>query len=291
MTTSKRTITIWGILFILLGGALWFLRPLAFMTPAPELNTAPRAGKDTDPANTPGHADLRIYGTAWGLTLATDGSGIYNEILRLALVGSRVPATYDVRPYRRAKALFSRDQNSCLYPSNIPLLMNGGEIDGPDGYLDSAGLLHVKVFVFAPHGSRPPSGIRDIDGQSVAYAMGSRIPHFLRDAQGADFIAVADETDKARMLLTGRVNLITAALPDAKFVYDQLGTDLPPFDPAYELNDTLVRVTCHDSAAARAFLAAFNASIKNLKANGVLETLLSGQGLDPKLYAPGTPVQ
>ncbi|NVJ98227.1 MAG: hypothetical protein HWE25_08745 [Alphaproteobacteria bacterium] len=226
---------------------------------------------------------LQIYGTNWGETLATDGTGFYNDLVKLALSGFDV--RYDIRPYRRAKALFLRGAASCLYPSNIQLLIDGQEIESPDGFIDTDGFLVVKVFVFSKPGTKPPSTVAEINHKSVAYAMGSRVPFFLRNAN-ADFIAVSDETDKAQMLLSGRVDLMSAAMPDAKFVFDGLGTPMPPFDANYLLNDTVVRITCHDTPGTRAFVAAFNEHLASLGNSGALSSLISSAGLDADLYLP-----
>lgn len=273
---GKIRLMIGGVLFGALAGLVHFLSPED--RPAP--GTLPQPEK-TVAATVKG---VQIFGTGWGRTLAADGTGFYNDLVTLTLDG--LPVSYTVSPYRRAKAVFLRGNPGCLYPSNIPLLIAGGEIDSSEGYIDTDGFLTVKVFVFSRPGTAPPASIHDIDHRSVAYAMGSRVPYFLKDAN-ADFIAVADETDKARMLLSGRVDLISAALPDAKFVFDELGQPLPPFDPTYKLNDTLVRITCHDTPENRAFVQAFNNQLGDLRKTGALAALFEQAGLDVTLYLPG----
>lgn len=228
---------------------------------------------------------VQIYGTAWGMTLSEDGSGFYNELIRLFLDGLETPVQYDILPYRRAKALFYRNTESCLYPSNIDLLMDGGEISSADGLIDTRGILNVKVYVFSPPGTAPPASAHDVDHRSVAYAMGSRVPFFLRGAN-ADFIAVANESDKARMLLSGRVDLMTAAMPDAKFVFEAMQKPLPPFNPEYELNNTLARVTCHDTPKNRAFVAAFNTHAMAVLKGGKAHALMLENRLDAASYLP-----
>jgi len=228
----------------------------------------------------------RIYGTAWGPTLANDGSGFYSDLVRLVLDGAGGDAAYIPRPYRRAKLLFYRDKDSCLFPSNIPLLLKGGEIESADGLVDSAPFLSVKVFVFSAPGTGPVRGIEDINGKSMAYAMGSRVPHFLSAAKNTNFIAVSDEVDKARMLLTGRVDLMTAAVPDAVFVFRSLGEEMPPFDPAYLLNDTQISITCFSTPQNLDFIRRFNGRIAQLMSGGQLLRFFLKHDLDPAIYLP-----
>ncbi|WP_286830522.1 MULTISPECIES: hypothetical protein [Kordiimonas] len=278
----KNTVLAWGVV-VLLGG----LVVMVFLLPAPVSEhsadtMAPTASEPTTPVSEEG---VHIYSTAWGMTLAEDGSGFYNDLAALFLSGLDTPYNYDIRPYRRAKALFLRDNSSCLYPSNIELLQDGGEIASADSFIDTSGLLQVKVYIFSPQGTKPPASIADVSQKLVAYAMGSRIPFFLKEAN-ADFIAVANESDKARMLLTGRVDMMTAAMPDAQFVFNALGQPLPAFDPSYELNDTQVRITCHNTPTTRAFIDAFNERATTVLESGELQAFFVKNILDPKLYTP-----
>lgn len=231
-------------------------------------------------------AQNTVYGTAWGPTLANDGSGFYSDLIRLALDGLETKTSYVPRPYRRAKLLFYRDKDSCLFPSNIPLLLNGGEIESADGFVDSAPFLSVKVFVFSAPGAGPVRGIEDINGKSMAYAMGSRVPHFLSGAKNTKFIAVSDEVDKARMLLTGRVDLMTAAVPDAVFVFRNLGQEMPPFDSDYLLNDTQISITCFATPQNLDFIRRFNTRIAQLMSGGQLRQFFLQHKLDPAIYMP-----
>ncbi|WP_262690089.1 hypothetical protein [Kordiimonas aestuarii] len=226
-----------------------------------------------------------LYATDWGLTLKGDGTGFYNELAQFVLDGREGDVAYTILPYRRAKSLFHRGQTSCLYPSNIQLLLDGGEVADGTGLIDSHAFLRVKVFLFSKTGTAPPKSLGDVDDKSIAYAMGSRVPYFLRDAK-ADYIAVADEVAKAQMLVTGRVDLMSAAMPDAKFVFDKLGVPLPPHDTGYMLNDTAVRITCHDTALTRLFIDKLNKRVDRLISSGALATFMENHGLDGAVYTP-----
>lgn len=242
-----------------------------------------QAASAESPVPAPGH--FPIYATDWGLTLKGDGSGFYNELARFVLTGVSDEPAYTILPYRRAKSIFLRGGGACLYPSNIQLLLDGGEIESTTGFIQSHAFLRVKVFLFSRPGTMPPASIRDVDHKSVAYAMGSRVPYFLKEAN-ADYIAVADEVAKAQMLISGRVDLMSAAMPDAKFVFDKLGAPLAPHDTNYMLNDTAVRITCHDTAATRAFIDRLNTRIDALIVSGELQAFMESHGLNGAVYTP-----
>ncbi|WP_020397936.1 hypothetical protein [Kordiimonas gwangyangensis] len=234
-------------------------------------------------ADTP--ARFPVFATDWGLTLKGDGTGFYNDLARYILEGTSDAGTYTILPYRRAKSAFLHAKEACLYPSNVQLLLDGGEISDASGLIETHAFLRVKVFLFAKPGTQPPATLKDVNDKAVAYAMGSRVPYFLRHAT-ADYIAVADEVAKAQMLLSGRVDLMSAAMPDAKFVFDKLGAPLPPHNTDYMLNDTAVRITCHDSEATRAYVARLNARIDGLIASGALKSFMESYGLDGAVYTP-----
>jgi len=240
--------------------------------------------QDTETA-TVGTPMTHIYATEWGMTLKSDGSGFYNDLARLTVMKADMGAVYEIQPYRRAKARFMDETSSCLYPSNLKLLMDGKEIRSTDGLIQSAPIVRVRVYVFSRPGTTPPASAQGIEHKVLAYAMGSRVPYFLREAN-IDFIAVTDELAKAQMLLSGRVDLMSAAMPDLKFVMDRLGKPLPPFNPAFELNDTQVRVVCHDTPENRDFMAKMDAHMKKITADGTLKDFLTGQGLTAKVYLP-----
>jgi ABC-type amino acid transport substrate-binding protein len=254
--------------------ALKLLAGLALFAQAASADSpAPQAGK------------LAIFATDWGLTLKGDGSGFYNELARYILEGTSDVSTYTILPYRRAKSSFLHAKAACLYPSNIQLLKDGGEIEDATGLIETHSFLRVKVFLFSRPGTTPPASLADVNDKAVAYAMGSRVPYFLRHAT-ADYIAVADEVAKAQMLLSGRVDLMSAAMPDAKFVFDKLGAPLAPHDTNYMLNDTAVRITCHDTEATRALIARLNTRIDALIASGELKAFMESKGLDGAVYTP-----
>jgi hypothetical protein len=224
----------------------------------------------------------KVYATAWGLTLSTDGGGFYNDLGRYILLGLNIG--YDIEPYRRAMRRFYEEQSSCIYPKSILGLIRTKDIDNSVGFIQSIPIQKTFVAVFTPPGSPAVRGPQELAGKRVAYAMGAKVPEYL-GADGAFFIAVANEVDKARMLLTGRVDVMVGNLPDAGLVYSHLGSALPPYDPSYRpFPAASSRVVCHDTPGNRAFMDQLNRRLRSLHSSGDLKRFYEGYGLNASLY-------
>ncbi|NVJ97792.1 MAG: hypothetical protein HWE25_06545 [Alphaproteobacteria bacterium] len=226
-----------------------------------------------------------VLATDWGLTLKSDGSGFYNDLAKLVLPFDHTEIEYEIKPYMRAKRAFLAAESSCLYPNSLDYLVSTGSIESADGFIASKSVIAAQSHVFAPHGSAPPTGPKDLAGKFITYALGSDVPNLLKGAN-ARFVAVSDEVGKARMLLEGRTDLLIAVLPDAKFVFEHLGTDLPPYDPAYSLDSTDIGVICHQTPENITFIAAVNIHIARLLETGQLREFLISQGLNPDAHMP-----
>ncbi|TNE60872.1 MAG: hypothetical protein EP335_17695 [Alphaproteobacteria bacterium] len=250
------------------------------------------AAQAADKANTPvpeAGPPTHIYATDWGLTLSADGSGFYNDLARFLFLAPEVgPVDYEILPYRRANRSFLDDAASCKYPSSIAYNLRGGLIPSAEGYLNSLPVVLTRVHLFSRPGREPAHRAEDVDGKTIAYAMGARTPALLA-GHSALFIAVADEVDKARMLLSGRVDMITAAVPDVEFVFRELKVDMAPFAPELTLDVSPMGVDCHAGTANAAFLARLDARIRKLHASGELIAFYRSQGLDPASYVPPAP--
>ena len=228
---------------------------------------------------------VHILGTDWGLTLKSDGTGFYNDLARLVLPPSLGKIDYEILPYKRAKRAFLANKTRCFYPNNLGYLLSSGTLRGRDAFIGSKSVLAVQSRVFSMHGARPPAGPGDLKGQRVAYALGSDVAIQLKGT-GAYLVAVSDEVGKARMLLEGRTDLLVAVLPDAKFVFDSLGTNLPPYDPAFALTATEIGVVCHATEENKTFIKAFDLHLEGLVSSGELRAFLVSHGLDPEAHMP-----
>ncbi|MFC4347162.1 hypothetical protein ACFO5Q_04835 [Kordiimonas lipolytica] len=229
------------------------------------------------PAHPDGQGD--IYGTSWGMTLALDGSGFYNEVLGTVLDAMDSPKAYQPLPYKRAKVSFQDIAGSCLYPSDIGHLVTGKEIEGPDGFIQTVPLIWVESHIFSRYGEAPLASLEALEGRKIAYPNGSALPTVL-EGYGASFLPTTTETAKARMLIAGRVDHMSGSLPDNIFVFKSLGRPLPPYNPDLALIRVGVSVVCHDTPENRAFVGAFDGVTARLVGSGVMADVFAGAGVD-----------
>jgi hypothetical protein len=227
-----------------------------------------------------------ILGTAWGITLASDGTGFYNDVLYAVLAQVKDAKPYQPMPYRRAKTEFALHGRSCLYPSSISHLRGGGELDEDDIYLETRPVIFVESHLFAKPGTLAPTNLDDLAGKRIAYPNGSALPVLL-EGRGAQFIPTTDETTKANMLIAGRVDLMSGSLPDNIFVFRALKAPLPAYNPDLPLARVGVGIVCHDTPANRAFIQAFDAAVASLVSSGLLAGLFGVAGVGGRVIPPG----
>ena len=224
----------------------------------------------------------RLYGTAWGLTLANDGTGFYNELVRFVIAPINID--YEAVPYRRAMRRFYDDIGSCVYPKSISTMIRTQDIPSAAGFIESVALLKPFVAVFSRPGFETIHSAADLTGKRVAYAMGSKATQILQ-APNIFFIAVADEAAKAQMLTSGRVDAMVGSLPDAGLVYRSLGETLPPYDRNFRpLPAGSARIVCHNTPGNQALMDSLNKHIRELHKSGELARFFSKYGLDAEQY-------
>lgn len=254
---------------------------MMLLTAAGLLSAASRIhGADEPPLAT------RIHATGWGITLAADGSGFYNDFAAFLLNDPALHADYRVSPYKRALRAFLDDRHSCVYPKSIAVIRRTHMTRGGDTLIESDAMLLSPVRVFSAPDTPVISSNKDLAELRLAYALGSKVPESI----GRDdirFIPVADEVDKAKLLYTGTVDAVVANMPDAFFVFDSLGRDLPRYDPAYSpVAEPNIRVVCHDTPQNQIFISALNARIKAVVSSGEAGDFISRAGLMPARYLP-----
>lgn len=235
--------------------------------------------------NTDSMEPIHVIATDWGLTLRSDGTGFYNDLAAFVLPPSLAPVNYEILPYKRAKRQFFDEKKACLYPTNLDYQVAAGFVDDPAHYVSSAPLVAIQTRVFTRAGTPPPARLADLDRHRVTYALGSNILSFLRGSK-AIFIAVADEVNKAKMLLEGRADMLIADLPDAKFVFDHLEAPMQQYHQPFALNRTTTGLVCHRTAANTAFIEAFNAHLNRMIETGAYEQFFRDNGLDPAAHLP-----
>lgn len=229
-------------------------------------------------AGTSGGEKKVVFATVWGQTLAQDGTGFYNELAGTLLQPAGADVSYQLMPYKRARARFLDHAGSCLYPSNIDVLMAGGHIDDRDDFVATAPLFTARTHVFSRGGEAPPRTMADLSGKTVAVPSGSVMQQLLKGS-GATILSVHDEVDKAHMLLSGRVDYMTAMLPDAVLVFAAMGKPLPEFDPGMPFLEAGISLVCHRSEDNMAFVNALDARIGDMNADPSYRARLFDAGI------------
>ena len=81
------------------------------------------------------------------------------------------------------------------------------------------------------------------------------------------------------MLLTSRVDYITAMLPDAVLVFDELGEPLPAFNTELVFLESNIGFVCHRTPETETFVEAMNARITQLANNRAYQVRLERAGI------------
>lgn len=227
-----------------------------------------------------------IYATSWGLTLSADGTGFYNDFAHFVLGPDDATTRYYVYPYKRAMRHFEHEKQACIYPKSIRALKRTGALPKNARIIESDRMMRSPLRVFTPPGTNPVRKAEDLGGMRIAYALGSNLARTVK-AHGSHFVAISDETDKAKILLGSNVDAMLANMPDAYFVFQNLGVAMPPYDPAYlPVPAAHARIVCHDTKETRAFIKKLNGRIKTLVADNHMADFFKGQGLNPDEYMP-----
>jgi ABC-type amino acid transport substrate-binding protein len=224
-----------------------------------------------------------VYGTVWGQTLAQDGTGFYNDIFNDLAALPEKAVDYKLMPYRRARAQFLADKSACLYPSARAVLLSGGHDVGLD-LIETDAVFMAQEHLFAAAGVTPPKSLADLDGKTVAVPTGSVMLKLLAGT-GAQLISVNDETAKAQMLITGRVDMMSGMLPNEHLIFQSLDTRMASYDRNFLLIDAGVGVVCHNTAANQAFIRQVNDRITELQASAAFQDRLAAAGVAETPYA------
>lgn len=226
-----------------------------------------------------------IYGTEWGLTLNRAGDGFYNQIAQLLFPSVVNANRFKTIPYRRALMRFQLNGGSCVYPSALDFLHESNYVESKKAYVETVPFQYHLINIFPRPGTDIPTEKKHLANKLIGYAMGTRIQVYI-DAPNTQFLPITDEIDKAEMLLGGRLDAITAAMPDAKFVFDRLGVPMPAFDPTFVIKKGRLRVVCHRTQETEKFVEQLNIRIKHLWLSKQYQAFMAEHGLDPTHYQP-----
>ncbi|WND01451.1 hypothetical protein QGN29_07750 [Temperatibacter marinus] len=219
---------------------------------------------------------ITVYGTAWGLTLSEDGTGLYNAIFNIVTRELDSTLDYSILPHKRAIATFSKDKESCIYPFS-PNLVKSHYNQAPSNYLHGPTLNKVAAYFFSQYGEEPVNKFSDFSGKRIAVPIGSNMPKVWAD-RNITFISASDETSKARMLISKRVDYVSGTIPDIAIVFKQLGMQLPPYDASTPNVAASLTIVCKNTPNNQKFLDELNSHF-HAHAKNELNLLFTVQGL------------
>jgi len=220
-----------------------------------------------------------IYATAWGYTLAQDGSGFYNDVAAALMAREEGRSLYKLMPYKRAKAQFRADRGGCLFPSSVDVLKAAGLADQKHALVQTDPLFEAKTHLFAAPGETPPRTMADLTGKRIALPAGSVMMKLLKVA-GANLIGVNDEESKAEMLLSGRVQLMSGMMPDTGLVFAHMNRPLPAYDRHFSFLQVGLGVVCRKTPATEALVGRLNSRIAELETDESYRESLVQAGVD-----------
>ncbi|MCJ9428660.1 substrate-binding periplasmic protein [Kordiimonas marina] len=221
-----------------------------------------------------------IYATAWGYTLAQDGSGFYNDVAAALTKREEGRSFYKLMPYKRAKAKFLADAGGCLFPSSVDVLKAGGLADEKHPMVQTEPLFEARTHLFAAPGEEPPHTMADLKGKRIALPAGSMMMDLLKGS-GAKIIGVNDEESKAEMLMSGRVQVMSGMMPDTGLVFAHMGRQLPAFDGRFSFLNVGLAVVCRKTPETEALIGRLNSRIAELETDAAYRDMLHRAGVKP----------
>lgn len=227
-----------------------------------------------------------VVGTAWGMSFDRSGEGLYYEYISALQELVDVAFDFSALPYKRARNQFMTRQADCIYPSFASLFIRSGLIEDPDSIIMSRPLLNKKVFVFSRPGRPAIRSLDDLSGHKVAHTMGSAFPDLYPNIK-AVYLPIADDRQKARILLGGRVDFMIGTMPDTGTVFKSLNVELPPYGPIGGIEQYSTGIVCYRTDDTENFMSKLNDTASDFIASGRLYDLLIRNGLtEPKPMIP-----
>ena len=198
------------------------------------------------------------------------GEGWYADVLTDMLRDSGQQYDYRVYPFRRAVRIFFEREADCIWALDSKLLR---EFGGKDSDLTDSEVLFVsKQYIFMASGVPAISDIAELAGKKLGILNGSNLPDLL-GGLSVDFVHVADQDTKVRMLVNNRLDAIGGWVPEILVAFRNQGAAPTSFNPAIVLASSNVGIVCHTSPRTLSFLNAANPSIKGFAKSNRLQEL------------------
>lgn len=224
----------------------------------------------------------RVYAPEIHYMLSKEGTGIYHDFWNTVMGPQDKPPLHIV-PYLRSAHILRHDNGACRYPTDKGIISVQKEKDGfvYNTLIWSEGFFTSTVHAFARPGMKPPATIGDFQGRSIVVPVGYTAPPELEE-QNNVILNVASEHQRATMLMSGRVDLMIASMPSAKFVMESLGVTTLPYDPNLTLKTFSLRLVCHDTPLNRQLITKFNKGLMTARKRGDIKSIYARYNLSPE---------
>lgn len=194
-----------------------------------------------------------------------DGNGAYQKLMREILRRSGESAELMNYPLTRATVMFDRYKNSC-YPVSLKLAV---DVLRYKLIATSESINRFKIVIATLRGTAMITSFNQIRGRSIAALPAADLAAYGYTASSLTVRYVATHDQGLEMLKAGKVDAMLGSVADLIPFKDQLNYE--EADPIYAVDERLV---CHPGATSEAFLKKVDPTIRAMKADGSLESIL-----------------
>lgn len=194
--------------------------------------------------------------------LTADNSGIYQQVMALALEGSGIALDQKFLPYRRALREFEQGKVDCIYSFTGVLQSRLGV----DKVIYTYPLGTFRFYLFTEPGTAIINSIPDTFGKTIGGIIGHDVylKPFMEQGMVIDWVRT--EAQLVEMLELGRLEVIVAALPDMQPFTNRL---------AYAADQPLLedfdRLNCHNTEQNRTAIRTISEKLRRLHGQGRYE--------------------
>ena len=194
--------------------------------------------------------------------LTVDNSGVYQQLMALALENSGIALDQSFLPYRRALREFEQGKVDCIYSFTGVLQ---GRL-GADKVIYTYPLGTFRFYLFTEPGAAIMTSVSDTYGKTIGGIIGHDVylKPFMEQGMAIDWVRT--EAQLVEMLELGRLDAIVAALPDMQPFTNRLtyAADQP-------LVEDFDRLNCHNTEQNRTAIRTISEKLRQLHEQGRYE--------------------
>ena len=194
-----------------------------------------------------------------------DGNGTYQKLMREILRRSGESAELTHYPLTRATVMFDKYKNAC-YPVSLKLAV---DILGYKLIATSESINRFKIVIATLRGTAMVTSFEQIRGRTIAALPTTDLAAYGYSASSLTVRYVPTHEQGLDLLEAGKVSAMLGSVGDLIALKDKLNYE--DADPIYAVDERLV---CHPGAKSETFLKKIDPTIRSMKADGSLKTIL-----------------